>query len=507
MSTEEEYVVSSGTLQISQQDSLADILFHLSVNFLLYVVLIIVFYMLTKYYLEEDTTTEESAFYKEQMFRALSKKGKKAARTTQGGYALVSTEDEDEIELQNQQKIQQESQQQPKKDTLESLEIIPDDVSTLSNVSDHIHELPSKVPKNHISNLFNIHDWGEPEGTKQEVMQRLAFCSAGLIVSFCLWGIVQERILTQQYDGDFFLNSYGLVFMNRLGGLLLSCFLMWYFDIEWFPSILWEYSFPSVANMLSSWCQYEALKYVSFPVVMLTKAFKILPTLLMGKLLLNKSYETYEYVTAATVGFGLFVFIYSSEHVSFITNIFGDPSTMRGAVNGIVLLLLFLTFDSFTGQWQTRMFSLNRQLSPIQMMLIMNGFSTLFSFITLIHEEQLNSAFEFVYQHPQMIIHLAVFCLCSTIGQLFIFYTVKHFGAVVFSVIMSIRILFSTLLSCLVYSHPINDLGYIGILVVFGATAYRIHRKTQGQSLIRWKEAQTQQSETIFKEWHEHLDI
>lgn len=28
---------------------------------------------------------------------------------------------------------------------------------------------------------------------------------------------------------------------------------------------LYEYSFPSVSNMLSSWCQYEALSYVTFP--------------------------------------------------------------------------------------------------------------------------------------------------------------------------------------------------------------------------------------------------
>jgi len=69
---------------------------------------------------------------------------------------------------------------------------------------------------------------------------------------------------------------------------------------------------------------------------------------------------------------------------------------------------------------------------------------------------------------------------------------------------MSIRILFSTLLSCFVYSHPINELGYLGILIVFGAIAYRIRRKTEGKPLIRWKE--TVQAKVVFSEWHEHLD-
>jgi adenosine 3'-phospho 5'-phosphosulfate transporter B2 len=72
------------------------------------------------------------------------------------------------------------------------------------------------------------------------------------------------------------------VFLNRLGGLILSACLMSYFKIQWVQSPLWEYSFPSVANMLSSWCQYKALEYVTFPTQMLAKAFKILPGLEKG---------------------------------------------------------------------------------------------------------------------------------------------------------------------------------------------------------------------------------
>jgi len=89
--------------------------------------------------------------------------------------------------------------------------------------------------------------------------------------------------------------------------------------------------------------------------------------------------------------------------------------------------------------------------------------------------------------------------------QLFIFYTIKTFGAVVFSIIMTIRILFSTILSCLVYSHNITELGLLGIAIVFGAVSYRIKMKTEGKPLIRWRE--TEESKQVFHEWHEHLDI
>jgi len=238
----------------------------------------------------------------------------------------------------------------------------------------------------------------------------------------------------------------------------------------------------------------------------------MVPVMLMGKLMNNKTYESYEYLSGATVGFGLYLFMSSSEQIDLRQNVMGDPEGVRGALCGVVLLLLFLLFDSFTGQWQTRMFQLNKQLSPLQMMLIMNAFSAVFSFVTLVHQEELTDSLLFVLAHPDLLLHVALFCLCSTVGQLFIFYTVKNFGAVVFAIIMSVRILFSTLLSCLVYRHPVSELGVLGILVVFGAITCRLQRKTRGKPLlvlllrdrVDWG---PREQEQVLREWHEHIDI
>lgn len=448
------------------QANLSELLYTLSVNFLLYVVLIIVFYMLVRFYLDEETSHDV-------------------------GYSKLPMEADDDDELEKQGEIS---------DPAEGL--IKEGLS--STAATGIASTTSGHHRTGSGSFLNVNEWGEPEGTKQEVIQRAIFCAVGLNVSFCIWGLVQERILTQTYDGDFFGYSYGLVFLNRLGGLVLSTVLMYYFQVEWVKSPLWEYSFPSVANMLSSWCQYKALEYVTFPTQMLAKAFKIVPVMLVGKFMLNKTYESYEYVSAAAIGFGLYLFLDSSENVNLTENNFGDSEGVRGAWCGVVLLILFLFFDSFTGQWQTRMFQLNKALSPLQMMLIMNAFSAVFSFITLVHQEKLTPAMTFVYTHPEIILHLVIFCICSTVGQLFIFYTVKNFGAVVFSIIMSMRILFSTLLSCFVYSHPITELGFLGMAIVFGAITYRIRRKTDGKPLIRWRE--NEEAKVIFHEWHEHLD-
>jgi hypothetical protein len=216
------------TISSNRSDAkLEDIIYELAVNFLLYVVLIIVFYMLTRFYLEEETSTPD-------------------------GYMAVATDEMDDVQL-------------------------VDKPSTTDSVDKS--SIGSPTPKSSV--FLSINEWGEPEGTKEEVIQRAVICAVGLIVSFSIWGLVQERLLTQTYDGEFFRYSYGLVFINRLGGLVLSSFLMYYLKLEWQSSRLWEYSFPSVANMLSSWCQYEALQFVSFPAAMLAKAFKMVPVMLM----------------------------------------------------------------------------------------------------------------------------------------------------------------------------------------------------------------------------------
>ena len=101
----------------------------------------------------------------------------------------------------------------------------------------------------------------------------------------------------------------------------MSAILIFYFDVKWVNTPIWEYSFPSVANMLSSWCQYKSLRYISFPTQMLAKSFKIVPVMLVGSFLSNKKYDSYEYLTAIVIGMGVFLFISSSEKLVCI-NIF-----------------------------------------------------------------------------------------------------------------------------------------------------------------------------------------
>eukprot|EP00579_Thalassiosira_antarctica_P012868 CAMPEP_0201939824 /NCGR_PEP_ID=MMETSP0903-20130614/43997_1 /ASSEMBLY_ACC=CAM_ASM_000552 /TAXON_ID=420261 /ORGANISM="Thalassiosira antarctica, Strain CCMP982" /LENGTH=550 /DNA_ID=CAMNT_0048481453 /DNA_START=118 /DNA_END=1767 /DNA_ORIENTATION=+ len=325
--------------------------------------------------------------------------------------------------------------------------------------------------------------------TKKSVYTNLVICAVMLNFTFVLWGLLQERMLTRRYPrltGEYFTYSYALVFTNRFWTLIMSGMMMIYFKPRTSRStVIYQYSFPSISNMLSSWCQYEALRYVSFPAVTLFKALKLAPVMLMGKLLGNQSYPQYDYIVAIFIGLGITMFMTSTDELTFDFDVYGEQTSAKWT--GVMLLLFFLFFDSFTSQWQSRMFKRHRDLSMIELMFATSAFSTTLSLITLVHDGNLWPAFDFIRRHSEIQLHFFIFSLCSTVGQLFIFYTIKNFGAVVFAMIMTTRVLISIALSVALYDHKVTSTGFFGLAVVVAAVCYRIKRKAEGRQLIKWK--------------------
>lgn len=353
-----------------------------------------------------------------------------------------------------------------------------------------------------------ILEFEQSDMTKAQVIKRLVTCIVMLNVTFVTWGVLQERMLTRRYPrytGEYFTYSYALVFTNRFWTLIMSGLLWLYLKPRRSQStVIYEYSFPSISNMLSSWCQYEALRYVSFPATTLFKSFKLAPVMAMGKILGNKSYPQYDYLVALMIGIGITMFMASTDDLSFGEDYLGEKATAKWT--GVMLLFLFLFFDSFTSQFQSRMFQRHRDLSMVELMFATSAYSTVLSAITLIHTKELYPAITFVVQHSEIHFHFFMFSICSTVGQLFIFYTIKNFGAVVFTLIMTTRILLSIAISVLMYGHQVTATGFYGLCVVMGAVLYRIKRKAEGKQLLKWQGMEDSKAMELVQEWHEHID-
>merc|ERR1711988_443661 len=99
-----------------------------------------------------------------------------------------------------------------------------------------------------------------------------------------------------------------LVFVNRILAFFIAITIIMLKKQPRHKAPLYKYSYCSFSNIMSSWCQYEALKFVSFPTQVLAKASKIIPVMAMGKLVESKKYEYYEYVVAVLISVGMTTF-------------------------------------------------------------------------------------------------------------------------------------------------------------------------------------------------------
>ena len=70
-------------------------------------------------------------------------------------------------------------------------------------------------------------------------------------------------------------------------------------------------------------------------------------------------------------------------------------------------------------------------------------------------------------RHPDFITDLILIGVFSAFSQIFIAFTIKNFGAVVFVIIMTTRSIPQVIFSWLVYHHYFGIFGWIGIVITF----------------------------------------
>ncbi|XP_065371008.1 adenosine 3'-phospho 5'-phosphosulfate transporter 1 [Calliphora vicina] len=325
-----------------------------------------------------------------------------------------------------------------------------------------------------------------PKRSNSHEVILLCWCFGGLMVSYLTWGVLQEKIMTQEYynfDGvkSHFKDSQFLVFSNRILAFMVAIVVLQYKRPPTrHKAPLYKYSFASFSNIMSAWFQYEALKFVNFPTQVLAKSCKIIPVMLMGKILSKNKYQCYEYFTAVLISTGMIFFMMGSA----------DSSKANGVttMTGIFLLAMYMLFDSFTANWQGDLFK-GYGMSPLQMMCGVNLFSTIFTAASLSVQGGFIDSLQFATEHPKFVFDIVILSISSAVGQLFIFYTISVFGPVAFTIIMTLRQAAAILLSCLIYHHSISVLGVLGVMVVFFAIFMRVYCNQRMKTMRKRAEA------------------
>eukprot|EP00210_Caulerpa_lentillifera_P001006 g969.t1 len=307
----------------------------------------------------------------------------------------------------------------------------------------------------------------------------ITYCVTGIVGCLMLYGVLQERIMAEPFapDGAMFKDSLFLVLCNRLVTTSVALVAILTFKLEAKPvAPIYSYFAVSFSNVIATTCQYEALKFVSFPVQTLGKCAKMIPVMIWGAVMSRKRYTLKDYAIAILVTLGCTIFLLTGEVKS--KKAVGDNNTN---IKGLLLMLSYLAFDGFTSNFQDNLFK-GYKMSMFNQAFYVQLTATAQSLFGLITSGKLWSALDFLGGHPSAIWSIFGLSLAATIGQLFIYHTIKAYGALLFATVMTTRQFLSILLSCILFAHPLSGPQWLGTIIVFGTLYYKAFGKKQDHS-------------------------
>uniref|UniRef100_A0A0E0H8N0 Uncharacterized protein n=1 Tax=Oryza nivara TaxID=4536 RepID=A0A0E0H8N0_ORYNI len=259
---------------------------------------------------------------------------------------------------------------------------------------------------------------GKDKEDRRRLVGRCGFAVVGIMSTLLIYGLLQEKIMRVPYgaEKEFFRYSLFLVFCNRITTSTVSALVLTASKKSLDPvAPLQKYCVVSVSNILTTTCQYEALKYVSFPVQTLAKCAKMIPVMIWGTIIMRKKYggKDYFFAVVVTVGCSLFILYPASMDASPFNR--GRENTIWG----VSLMLGYLGFDGFTSTFQDKLFKgydmeIHNQIFYTTMCSCVLSLSDCFYDVIILSS-------------------------VATASQFFISYTIRTFGALTFATIMTTR--------------------------------------------------------------------
>ena len=316
-----------------------------------------------------------------------------------------------------------------------------------------------------------------PEYFTYAAIAEFSACFFGLQISYLIWGIMQELIMDTKFTPTP-LNPTGMfpsatfcVFSNRFLAIIVAAIICRFKHGTFQSSAPLLYFTPcAISNTISSWGQYQALNFVSFSLQTLFKATKVIPVMIMGRVLKGTTYGISEYIEAILITGGVAFFSLASKH---------NKKDLDESFewNGFILLCVYVLADSFTSQWQSRIYRDYGKIDHFHMMYGVNVSSIIVTTFALVASGEIPRVIEFMVYNPTALWYNVLTAITSTTGQIAIFYTIKKFGPIVFTIIMTTRQMMSIILSTILFGHQMTLGGLMGAFLVFTAIFHSVYRQ------------------------------
>ena len=233
---------------------------------------------------------------------------------------------------------------------------------------------------------------------------------------------------------------------------------------------------PGVTNCVGPACGFAALKYIPYPAQVLVKSSKVIPVMVMGKLLHGVHYAPVEYFFCGLVVAGVSLFASRSPKSELRL---ASPNTPLG----YTLCFANLVLDGYTNSAQDEINKRYRGGNSVQMMCWMNFWTgVIYIPLLFLFSSAGKDVVLFCMKHPEAARQLMLFCLCGAVGQLFIFYTIRNFGSLTTTLITTTRKFFSILASVLWSGNALSAQQWLAVVLVFSGLISKSLWKHFGKS-------------------------
>ncbi len=111
----------------------------------------------------------------------------------------------------------------------------------------------------------------------------------------------------------------------------------------------------------------------------------------------NKKYEFYEYLTAVLISLGMLLFLSGSDDtLQTGKDHANSTSATATGFSGLIILVCYMAFDSFTSNWQSELFQVYK-ISSFRMMAGVNLFSLLLTGVSSLQQGSLAESALFLF--------------------------------------------------------------------------------------------------------------
>jgi UDP-galactose transporter B1 len=307
--------------------------------------------------------------------------------------------------------------------------------------------------------------------------------TVGLYTCFIYWGYLQEKLTSTKYNSNVVGESvewdsaFALNMFVSLGGYTVASIVEKMIlsssdsDSEVKIAVpitaFWK---VAISNTLASPIGYAALKYISFPLVILAKASKPVPVIIIGMVFYGKTYTWYKMVGVALLCVGIALFS-SAKGGSMASSSSGNDTT--NLLIGIFLVALNLLLDGYTNNEQDQIFE-KLGATSIQMMKYINLWTSFYistylfiGYVLFREQSEVLGAYNSFSHSKELRFDILMFCIFAVVGQVIIFAVMKEFGSLAWITISITRKLFTILFSVFMFNHSVKNIQWVGIFCVF----------------------------------------